>query len=211
MKTIYFIRHSKALKFDNKDNFNNIFNTDNSIMNNQKNVLSIEGEELARDKMNNPELKNLDYVVASNFVRAISTAKYLANYNNLPITIIPGFGERVIGTPIDNMEFSEYEHRQFYEPTFKTVDGECQEEVLKRYKDAFDKVFELDGDRIAIVSHATALSFFIKSLTKADYVDNRIIIEFNNKIVFDEEFYNCIIFKMIFDDNKELIDISVVE
>ena len=210
MKTIYFIRHSMALRYDNKDEVIHLDNPDYNSLRNEKNVLSVEGEELAKDKMNNPELKNLDYVISSNYVRAVSTAKYLASYNNLPINIVSGFGEREFGKWEEGVTGEEFGRRQFYDPTYKFEGGECQEDVLKRYRKAFDKIFELDGNRIAVVSHGTALSFFLKSLTKTEFIDSKVIVEFNGKEVFNDKMYNCVIFKMIFDDNKELVDISVV-
>lgn len=43
------------------------------------------------------ELSNIDKVISSNYVRAISTAKYIANKNNKDIDIIDDFGERKFG------------------------------------------------------------------------------------------------------------------
>lgn len=45
-------------------------------------------------------MKNVDVVISSNYVRAIATAKYIAEYNNTNINIIDEFGERKFG--IDN-------------------------------------------------------------------------------------------------------------
>ena len=46
MTTIYLIRHSKPMKV------NNIFNKDNLQLQNEKSSLSIEGEQIAKDKLN---------------------------------------------------------------------------------------------------------------------------------------------------------------
>lgn len=46
------------------------------------------------------EMKNVDVVISSNYVRAIATAKYIVEYNNTNINIIDEFGERKFG--IDN-------------------------------------------------------------------------------------------------------------
>ena len=47
--TIYLIRHSKTLKV------NNNLNNDNLQIQNEKSSLSIEGEQIAKEKLNNKE------------------------------------------------------------------------------------------------------------------------------------------------------------
>ena len=49
MTTIYLMRHSKTLKINNE------FNTDSLQVQNEKNILSIEGEHIAQDRFNNKE------------------------------------------------------------------------------------------------------------------------------------------------------------
>ena len=88
MTTIYFMRHSEALKP------NNINNNDSLQLQNEKWVLTINGEKIAKEKSNLDELKNFDCVFSSNYVRAISTAKY---FTNDEIKIDESFGERKFG------------------------------------------------------------------------------------------------------------------
>ncbi len=94
--TMYLIRHSKPLKV------NNNLNNDNLQIQNEKSSLSIEGEQMAKEKLNNKELNNIDALYSSNYVRAIQTAKYLAENNNIEINIISNLGERKFG--IDSWE-----------------------------------------------------------------------------------------------------------
>ena len=76
---------------------NNEFNNDNLQMQNEKSSLSIEGEQIAKDKLNNKEFANIDILFSSSYVRAIQTAKYIAEKNNLEINVISDFGERKFG------------------------------------------------------------------------------------------------------------------
>lgn len=46
MNTVYLIRHSKSMKV------NNTFNKDNLQLQNEKSSLSIEGEQIVKDKLN---------------------------------------------------------------------------------------------------------------------------------------------------------------
>ena len=75
MTTIYLIRHSKP-----QDNDYN--NNDSFQIQNEKQHLSKEGIELALNKLNIQELKNIDALYSSNYTRAIETAKYISLFNN---------------------------------------------------------------------------------------------------------------------------------
>ena len=86
---IYLIRHSEQLKIANK----NIKNEESQISN-EKIILSIEGEKKAYEISKLHELCNIDILYSSNYVRAISTAKYIANQNNIDINIDENFNER---------------------------------------------------------------------------------------------------------------------
>lgn len=88
MTTLYLIRHSKPLKVNNNSN------KDSLQIQNEKLSLSVEGENIAREKMNNKELSNIDIIYSSNYVRTIQTAKYLAKKNNLEINVDSELGER---------------------------------------------------------------------------------------------------------------------
>ena len=53
MTTIYLIRHSKPMKV------NNTFNSDSLQIQNEKSSLSIEGEQIAQNKLSKKELDNI--------------------------------------------------------------------------------------------------------------------------------------------------------
>ena len=91
MKTIiYLCRHSEPIDmYDNKN--------ETMQLRNEKISLSVLGEEKARKLSLLPELNNIDNVIASNYVRAIATAKYIAFNNKKNIEVIPEFGERKFG------------------------------------------------------------------------------------------------------------------
>ena len=57
-------------------------------------MLSVEGEINAQKLSNLEELKNINVLWSSNYVRAISTAKYIAFKNNIDINIDENFNER---------------------------------------------------------------------------------------------------------------------
>lgn len=79
---IYLIRHSEQLKLKGEN-----FSKDSSQIKNEKIPLSIIGETLAQNLSNIEELKNIDVLFSSSYVRAVSTAKYIAEKNNIEINI----------------------------------------------------------------------------------------------------------------------------
>ena len=83
---IYLIRHSEQLRLKNDE--------DESQIANEKIILSVDGEKKAEGISKLDELKNIDVLYSSSYVRAIATAKYLALENNIEINIDKNFNER---------------------------------------------------------------------------------------------------------------------
>lgn len=200
-KIIYLMRHSEPLK-----NINSIFNNDVLQIWNEKGPLSVNGEEKAKRLAELNELKNIDLVISSNYVRAICTAKYIADSNNIQLNIIEEFGERKFGINSWDELPDSFEQKQIEDIDFKMVNGESRREVANRMNNALNYVLEnYSQNRIAIVSHATAITFLFMKL--ATIVNGNLI--FNNRVVINKEFsWNAPdVFKLIFDDNNKLIDI----
>ena len=127
MTTIYFMRHSEALKSEN------INNSDSLQLQNEKWPLTINGEQIAKEKSEITELKNFDSVYASNYVRAISTAKY---FTNNEVKIVESFGERKFGINDWNELPSDFGKRQFEDFDYKLENGESINEVILREEKA---------------------------------------------------------------------------
>ena len=83
---IYLVRHAETI---NKNGIRNT-NEDSQIIN-EKEILSVQGEEQAKKLSENDELKNLDIIWPSSYTRAKATAKYIANVNNLPVNFLYKF------------------------------------------------------------------------------------------------------------------------
>ena len=206
MTTIYLIRHSKPLKT------NNTFNIDNLQIQNEKQSLSIEGEQIAQDKLNNIEFDNIDIIFSSSYVRTIQTAKYLAEKNNLEINIVSSLGERKFG--IDSWEQlpENFEKKQFLDENYKIGNGESQKEVRERMYSTIMQILQLhENKRIVIVSHATAISYLLKKWCDINIVDNKLRYSFNNNVLLEGYFNYCESFKLEFDDNKNIVDIENIK
>ena len=211
-RTVYLIRHSKALKLNNK------FNNEDLQIQNEKYPLSIEGERLANEKLVNDELTNLDLIVSSSYVRAIGTAKYLTINNDKEIVILPNFGERKFGVNNYDELPKDFYERQYIDNDFKMSKGESINEVIKRTFNELTNLLRKDYKRIAIVSHSKAMECLLKNwcditIKELDVktIDKTIElnINFKNKNIKMNNIENCMIFKLEFDDN-ELIDIEII-
>ncbi len=85
---VYLIRHSE--QYRDCCNFGDI------QCENEKIILSIEGEQKAEELSNNPELLNINELWSSSYSRAIGTAKYIARKNNILINIDKRLNERML-------------------------------------------------------------------------------------------------------------------
>lgn len=160
---VYLIRHAETV------NENGIRNTsEDSQLINEKEILSVKGEEQAKKLSNNKELQNIDVIWSSSYTRAKATAKYIANNNNLPFNLHNDLGERKLGNLEELGEFMKDKatrdpsQEQLLDRTFKTSDGESAEDTKDRMTKFLDKILkEYEGKRIAVISHGGSIKFFL--------------------------------------------------
>lgn len=206
MTTIYLIRHSKPMKV------NNTFNKDNLQLQNEKSSLSIEGEQIAKDKLNKKEFDGIDIIFSSNYVRTIQTAKYLSEKNSAEINVISDLGERKFGIDSWNELPDNFGRKQFLDENYKLNNGENQKEVRDRMYSVIMKILnEYHNKRIAIVSHGTAISYLLKKWCDVNIVDGKLRYSFKNEIVLDGYLNYCETFKLVFDAENKLIDIKNIK
>ena len=200
MTTIYLIRHSNTFN-EHKGIF---LSNEPLLIQNEKSPLSILGEENASKYLVNNEFNNIDTVWSSNYTRAMSTAKYVAYYNNLKVNIDESFNERIHGVYSYKDLPKSFEKLQFNNEDYKIDYGESKREVALRMKNGIDRLLnEYKDKRIVIVSHATAIMYYLSLYTKTTYLGN---CYFKDKLYFDGNFDYLETFKLEFND-KELINI----
>lgn len=179
---IYLIRHAETI--DEKG----IRNTcEDFQMINEKEILSIKGEEQSKKLSENIELQNLDVIWTSHYTRAKATAKYIAYKNNLQYNLDKRLSERKLGNMDDLAKFMndkktrDPSREQLAFPEFKTRDGESANDTNKRMNEFFDEILEkYKGKRIAVVSHGGSIKFFLLNWCK---VNEDIKLVYNNTIL----------------------------
>ena len=163
---IYLIRHAETVQENGIRNTN-----EESQIINEKEILSIHGEEQPKRLSENTELNNIDVIWSSSYTRAKATAKYIANNNNLPINLDSNLNERKLGNLKELGEFMKDKktrdpsQEQLLDRKFKTTDGESAEDTKKRMNEFFDRILkEYEGKKIAIVSHRRFNKIFLIKL-----------------------------------------------
>lgn len=198
---VYLIRHADTI--DEKG----IRNTkETSQMINEKEILSIKGEEDSKRLSKNEELKNIDTIWCSSYVRAKQTAKYIAEENNLQINLDDRLNERKLGNLeeiaifMKDKKTRDPSQEQLVYPKFKTSDGESAEDTNKRMTEFLKECLnENKGKKIAIVSHGGSIKFLLLNWCKVnenmklEYKDNELNVTSPSllKLTFkDEELMN---------------------
>ena len=138
---------------------------------NEKEILSVHGEEQSKRLSENTELHNIDAIWSSSYARAKATAKYIANNNNLTINLDSNLSERKLGNLKELGEFMKDKNtrdpsqEQLLDREFKTSDGESAEDTKQRMTQFFDRILkEYEGKKIAVVSHRRFNKIFLIKL-----------------------------------------------
>ena len=205
---VYLIRHSEATP---RTNLKYIVNSDNKQIDNEKWFLSVSGEKRAEELSKCDELKNIDAVYSSNYVRALETAKYIALENNTIINVDERLNERKIGD-MGDMEWKEFARLQTKKHDFKLVGGESLNQTKKRMVEAMKNILMFEtGNRIAVVSHSTAITCLLSSWCEYGLnYDDQIILTYNEKTIVDVNFTAPQVFKVTF-DGMNVLDVEYLD
>ena len=210
MSTIVYVsRHSRAFR-DLLGEYNAL---DVEQIRNEKNPLSVEGEKRAEVLSKVDLLRDVLVVYSSHYVRAMSTAKYLCEANNIRLNVDSRFGERKFGVKNMSELPNDFFEKQILDWNFKLNDGESLNEVSVRMRDGlFDLLDKYSGKTIMIFSHGTALTTMLKEWCEIKLNNDSKLVElyFNGKMVFDGNWDAPEVFRLEFVD-KKLVDIKNIK
>lgn len=202
MTTLYLVRHSEPFK--GHRGIEDIKET--ILFSNIKTPLSVNGEHFAESISSNNEFDNIDVVWSSNYVRAMSTAKYFAYRNGLKVNVSDKLGERIHGINSWDELPSNFEVHQFEDENYKLDNGESQKDVRERLTKFIENILnENKNKRILIIGHSTATTFLLKNWCEISHPNSY---KFKGNIFFNGKWNYCETFKLEFDDNNELISIK---
>ena len=195
--TLYLIRHSDVCS----KSFINPIKNDISFQEGvERSVLSVVGEKRASNLSKLNELKNIDAVYCSNYSKAIGTAKYIADENDVVLNIDDRLNERAIGN-IENVEWNEFHREQMKNFDYKLPDGESINETKQRIVESVKNILMFETDnRVAVVSHSTALTCLLSAwcdVGKNYHGD--LILSYKDDTIVDGHWTAPMVYKVVFD------------
>lgn len=206
MKTIYLIRHSAPfVEIENYDDYKNVPWSDF----NRNMVLSSEGEEKAKKLCNIDELKHLDAVYSADSFRAIGTAKYVAEINNLKIKLDSRINERNLGVNTISELPENQTLESFKDKDYKFGNGESLNEVDKRFNSFISEILESNYNNIALFIHGIIMMSFLQNNTSFSFDGKYMRLLFNNKEIYNDKMKNPMVFKIEYENNM-IVDIKEI-
>ena len=125
------------------------------------------------------------------------------------VLIDENFAERKFGINSWDELPKDFCKRQYYDFNYKLPNGESINEVIEREYTSLTNILNNYNDKkILIVGHATALAALFNKWCEIDDTNGY---TFKGKLFFDGKWNYCETFKLIFNDNNELIDIEKVK
>ena len=152
---------------------------------NRKYTLSIDGEKKSFLYSNLKELENLNMVVSSNYIRCISTAKYMAEKNKTNVVVDSSFDERRFGVDDPDKIPADFFKKQFLNHEYKLKNGESFDEVKSRTFKGLARVIKKNkGKSALIVTHSSTITFLLSKWCDVDY-NSKYIIRYKDNTIID--------------------------
>lgn len=177
---------------------------------NRNMILSPEGEKRAEGLCNIEELDNVDRIFTSNSVRAIATAKYLAEKNNIKIELDKRIDERIFGVETLNDLPKNFNKLSFDNKDFKMDNGESFNEVDSRFINFINDLLEQDSNKNVLVIHGLILLSYLETICDFSFDGNIFDIKYKNKVIIDGNPKSPSVYKITYNDNKEVIDVELI-
>ena len=135
--------------------------------------------------------------------------------NNLKINISSSFDERHYGSfdnNIDKETFEKFWIEQFKNLSLKNADGESGLDVCNRIDKKINEIISNNKDKkIVIVGHNASIIFYLLKYCKLDNAEpiKKLTVSFKNNILIKDGIMKApSFFKLVFDDNNNLVDLS---
>lgn len=201
MTTIYLINNSLTM---------NVFFPANESLREkrEKRLLSIEGEKESKMLADIPYLNKVSSIYTSSYVMSIGTAKYLAKKLEVEMQVCEELGERVIGN-LGDKKIRMIQELQENDFSYKLSGGESLDEVRERMLRFLRKVLIKNDDKtVAFFTHNVAITCLLsKWCSKGFNLDNRLILNYQDKAIVDGAWDGISIIELVFQGN-ELVSIE---
>ena len=207
MKNIYLIRHSGPfIEIDNYSDYKNVpWNDYNRNM-----ILSPEGEDNAKALTSVEDFKNLDLIYSADSYRAIGTAKYIADINNKKIILDSRINERELGVDTISELPDNFSNDSFVNKDIKYKNGESLNEVDARFNSFMNEILNKEENNIALFIHGMLMLSYLQNNFEFEFDGKRLKLSFNDNVIYDNEMKTPMVFKIVFDNNNNIVDIKSI-
>ena len=207
MKNIYLIRHSGPfIEIDNYSDYKNVpWNDYNRNM-----ILSPEGEDNAKALTSVEDFQNLDLIYSADSYRAIGTAKYIADINNKKIILDSRINERELGVDTISELPENFSNDSFVNKDIKYKNGESLNEVDARFNSFMNEILNKKENNIALFIHGMLMLSYLQNNFEFEFDGKRLKLSFNDNVIYDNEMKTPMVFKIVFDNNNNIVDIKSI-
>lgn len=189
--------------------YNNIDSKVSEELQREKEILSPSGEEHAKKIAKS--FKGIDTIFSSNYVSALSTAKYIAKENNIKINISNNFNDRKIGI-LNDLDNHEFEYKSVHNFDFKLRNGESLNDVKKRASNELKSILNKNYNNVVIVTHENTIISILLNFCELGYnYDNNIILSYKDSVVCDTYIKTSDVYELVFEETnlKDLKKITI--
>lgn len=207
MKTIYLVKHSGPfVDIKNYEDYENVPWEDY----NRNMILSVDGEKRAERLCEIDELNNVERIFASDSVRAIASAKYLAEKNNIKIELDERINERIFGVETLSQLPNDFNKLSFDDKNYKMENGESFNDVDKRFIDFINDLLNQNNESYILFIHGLILLSYLETICDFKFDGMNFDIKYNDKEILNGNPKSPSVYKITYNDNNEIIDVSIV-
>lgn len=207
MKTIYLIKHSGPfVDIKNYEDYENVLWEDY----NRNMILSVDGEQRAEKLCEIEELNSVERIFASDSVRAIASAKYLAEKNNIKIELDERINERIFGIERLSELPKNFNKLSFNDKNYKMQKGESFNDVDKRFINFINDLLNQNNESYVLFIHGLILLSYLETICDFKFDGMNFDIKYKGKEVLNGNPKSPSVYKIIYDDNNAVIDVDIV-
>lgn len=150
-----------------------------------------------------------DHIFSSNMPDAKIFAKSLALRLNKRVLVSNNLNECKIGK-INNHDLEDIYFMQEHDFNIKLSGGESLNEACKRFEKQLDDILFNYGDKAVIFTHQRIILSYLLKVCNYDYTyDDRLVVDFDEEIVYDGQRSDVSIYRLKYRGNK-LLSVKVV-
>ena len=173
--------------------------------------LSIEGENVAKNIAILDDLSDTMDIYSSMYACCLSSAKYLAERLDKITIVDEDLNDCKVGN-LGNKSLKMVKFMQNHDFSVKLNGGESLEEVGDRVQRVMRKILDSGSEKIVIYTHKrTLLGYLIKNANTGYNLDDDLIVEFNEKVIYNEADKDADIVKITYGRDHSILDMDVID